>query len=270
MKNDVAIGGASGRFDYFADYSYFTTDNDVPNNEFTNGTYAGRFSAALGHGTDLSGTIRRADTNYGSPNAILFYGIPTTRSRRATSLTAPSRRSRRSTTAWQSTIRFASMAQNTHYTNPSPTGTPFDPFGFGANYLGNTVTITGANGYSVTGQAILDFGGSYPSLFDGHTTRNALSGQVTYHAGSMLTVLAAVDSRTSRASRNRAALESEDGSERNNGGLFGEARVTAGRLFASGGVGYEHNAVFGNAVSPRVSVAFYLQHSTAARRTTRS
>ena len=41
MKNDVAIAGASGRFDYFSDYSYFTTDNDVPNNEFTNGTYAG-------------------------------------------------------------------------------------------------------------------------------------------------------------------------------------------------------------------------------------
>ena len=76
MKNDVAIGGASGRFDYFSDYSYFTTDNDVPNNEFTNRTYAGRFGVALGHGTDLSGTIRRADTKYGSPNAILFYAVP--------------------------------------------------------------------------------------------------------------------------------------------------------------------------------------------------
>ena len=33
-------------------------------------------------------------------------------------------------------------------------GTPFDS---GTNYLGNVVTINGANGYSVTGQAILDF-----------------------------------------------------------------------------------------------------------------
>ena len=158
------------------------------------------------------------------------------------------------------------MAQNTHYINPSPTGTPFDPFGFGANYLGDTVTITGANGYAVTGQAILDYGGQYPSLFDGHTTRNALSGQVSYHAGSMLTVSGGGRFENEQGyTQSGGASSPKTESERNNGGLFGEARVTAGRLFASGGVGYEHNAVYGNAVSPRVSVAFYLQSSTAAR-----
>ena len=154
MKNDLSIGGASGRYDYFANYGYFRTDNDVPNNKYNIGTFAGRFSAALGHGTDLSGTIRRADTDYGSPNSTLFFGISDDSQQKGDftygAVTAQSQINDR----WQSTIRFGSMAQNTHYLNPTPTGTAFDPFGSGfPNYLGNTMTITGANGYSVTGRA---------------------------------------------------------------------------------------------------------------------
>ncbi len=264
LKNDLSIGGASGRYDYFADYSYFTTNNDVPNNEYNIGTFAGRFSAAVGHGTDLSGTIRRADTKYGSPNAILFYGIPDDSVQKGdftyASVAAQSQISDR----WQSLIRFGSMVQNSHGTNPSPTGTPFDP-GFGTNYLGNNMTITGANGYSVTGQAILDFGGSYPKLFDGHTTRNALSGQLSYRAGSILTVSGGGRFEDEQGfTQSGGAASPKDESTRNNGGLFGEARITAGRLFASGGVGYEHNAVFKNAVTPRVSVAYYARNTTTA------
>ena len=124
------------------------------------------------------------------------------------------------------------------------------------------MTITGANGYAVTGRAILDYGGTYPSLFDGHTTRNALSGQATYRAASMLTVSAGgrFENEAGYTQSGPAAPKSE--SSRNNGGLFGEARVTAGHLFVSGGVGYEHNAIYGNAVSPRVSVALYLRNAT--------
>ena len=62
----------------------------------------------------------------------------------------------------ENTARFGVTALREHSVNPTPTGQPFDPFGFGPNYLGNVVTVTGANGDSVTGQAILDFGGTYP------------------------------------------------------------------------------------------------------------
>ncbi len=53
----------------------------------------------------------------------------------------------------------------------SPTSSPVttsdsSPF---ANYLGNVTTITGANGYSVTGRAILDYGGLGDLLLDDPT-----------------------------------------------------------------------------------------------------
>jgi vitamin B12 transporter len=52
---------------------------------------------------------------------------------------------------------------------------------------------------------------------------------------------------------------------RNNYGAFAEARASAqGRLFVSAGVGFDHNEIFGNEPSPRVSVAAYLRPPSAA------
>jgi vitamin B12 transporter len=149
--------------------------------------------------------------------------------------------------------------------NPSPTGQPFDPFDSGfPNYLGHVVTLRGANGYSVTGQAILDYAATYPQLYDTSTTRRSAYGQTSVHVLSTLDVSAG------------AHVEHEDGSTlfaasssstvRTNAGAFAEARATLHRVFVSAGLGYEHNAIFESAVTPRVSVAAYLRDpsSTAA------
>jgi iron complex outermembrane receptor protein/vitamin B12 transporter len=259
-RGSAAIGGAVKRFDYFSEYARFTTDNSTPNNGYRNGTYAGRFGVAVGRGTDLSGTIRRVDTRYGSPNAFDLFGIADDSvSKNAinyASVTAESQH----TEKWQSTIRFGNTDARTTYTNPTPTGQAFDPFGFGANYLGRTMTITGANGYSVTGQGILDFGGTYPSVFRSRTRRRALFADTTYHVGR--------DFDLSGGGR----IEREDGfsnpdadptATRNNGGVFAEGRGSIGmRTYVTAGVGFEHNGAFDNAVTPRLSVAAYPRKDT--------
>jgi iron complex outermembrane receptor protein/vitamin B12 transporter len=264
VRTAASVGGAASRADYFSEYSYFRTDNDVPNNRFTNGTYAGRVGVRLGTNTDLSGTIRRADTDYGSPNAFDLFRIADDSTQKGdfthVGVTTQTHINQR----WQAMVRFASMAQNTHSSNPSPTGTPFDPFGFGANYLGQTVTLTGANGYSVTGRAILDFGGTYPSLFDSHTTRNLIM------ATTSLQVVRGLDvsgggryEREDGYTQSGGASGARSESTRDNGGAFVEARATYERLFLSGGVGVEHNAVFQNAATPRASVAYYLRNPSS-------
>jgi vitamin B12 transporter len=263
LRNSVSVGGAMRRFDYFSEYSHFKTDNDLPNNAFRNGTYAGRFGVALGGNTDVSGTIRRADTRYESPNGFNFYQLADDSLQTADFTYAGIAAQSQINDRWQSTIRFASMAQNLRSENPTPTGQPFDPFGFGTNYLGNTVTIRGANGYSVTGQAILDFDGTYPSLFTAHTTRRMISGQISYGAASGLDVSGG--GRLEREEGNtQFNLGQPSESERNNGSAFVEARASVHRVFVSGGVGFEHNAVFQNAVSPRLSVAAYLRNPSSS------
>ena len=227
VHNDLAVGGAIKRFDYFSDYSYFDTDNEVPNNGYRNHTYAGRFGVVLGRATDLSGTIRHIDTLYGSPNAFDLFQIPddSTQKNRLTfgSVAASSQWNNRV----QSTVRFGMMDQTRNYLNPAPTGTYVDPFGFGGNYLGQVVTIRGANGYSVTGRGILDYGFSpYPSTFDSRVARNDA-------VRARLTAQVAGDFQVSGGARYEHEKGYDDPEEdptatRDNGGVFVEGRGSLG------------------------------------------
>jgi vitamin B12 transporter len=259
--NTLSLGGAVRRFDYFVQGGRFQTDNDVPNADYRNDTVASRFGVAVGGGTDLSGTLRWLSTDLGNPNGITLYGI-TDDSRSATEQTyatvaAQSQWSRR----WQSVIRFGSVDRRFAFLNPSPSGEAFDPFGFGANYIGDTVTLTAANGQSVTGRAILDFGFSpFPSRFESHTTRRVLTGQASYQASAGLTVsMGARYEREAALDAGGAATATRDSC-----GVFGEARASLGnRVSITAGVGYERNAAFEDAVTPRLSLVASLRSARA-------
>ena len=257
LKNDLSIGGAVKRFDYFSQYSYLRTDNDVANNRFRNGVYAGRFGVALATGTNLTVTLRQKNSDYQSPNAILYYGIADDSSQTSNYTTLGATVQSRLSDRWQAMGRFATTNYGYHYVNASPTGEAYDPFGFGANYLGQNVTITAPSGASVTGRAILDYGGAYPSTFDSKTTRQSLNGQVDFHAATALDVSGGV--RVDHEAGFTAATP-DPAITRTNKGVFVEARASSSRVHINGGVGYEHNEVFRSDVSPRVSVAAYLNN----------
>ncbi|HEY6360332.1 MAG TPA: TonB-dependent receptor, partial [Vicinamibacterales bacterium] len=218
---------------------------------------AGRFGAALGVNTDLSGTIRRTDTASGSPNGIALYGIADDSSQDNQLTYVSVAVQSQFTDRVQGTVRFGSSDQTTEYMNASPTGEPYDPFGSGANYLGQPVTLRGANGYTVSGRAILDYSGVYPSLFESRTTRRVLSGVSTFQVVPSLAI-----SGGGRYEREEGFddPEEEATATRNNGGAFVEARATVlNRHYISAGLGVEHNEAFGEAVTPRLSVASYLR-----------
>jgi vitamin B12 transporter len=265
FRQEASLGGMVDRFDYFADFSHFTTNNNLPNNAYRNNTFAGRFGWALGSGADLSATVRRVNSRYGIPGAVDFYGIVDDSSRTSdatyVSVTSQSQIGNR----WQTTVRFASMDEGYHAVNPSPTGQPFDPFDSGfPNYLGNVVTLRGANGDSVTGQGILDFGGTYPQPYDTSTTRRSGYAQTNVHLSNALDLSAGAHVEHENGST--VLPGSPSATERTNAGVFAEARATLHRVFVSAGLGYEHNAIFKSAVTPRLSVAAYLRDpsSTAA------
>ena len=180
-RGDLSFGGAVRRFDYFSSVSHFDTDNKIPGSGYRNTTYAGRFGGVVNGSIALSGTLRREHGQFRQHRTrSTIYGIPddSTETNRYTfgSLAATFAHSER----WQSVVRFGLMNRHETFLNPTPTGQPFDPFGFGPNYLGNLMTVTGANGFSVTGQGILDFGGVYPSPFTSNASRESISGQTTY------------------------------------------------------------------------------------------
>jgi vitamin B12 transporter len=256
-RQAASVGGAIQRVDYFAELSHFGTDNSTPNNAYHNTTFAGRFGVQTSANANLSVTARRMTSDYGSPNGIIFFGVPDDSSQTSDATYVSARYQMQLTPRWQTDVRVGSLEQGYHSINPTPTGQPFDPFGFGANYLGNVVTLTGANGYSVTGRAILDYAGVFPSLYDASTKRQSASGEATGHLTEHLDVSAG------------GRFDHEDGftlyngkrsdADRNNGGVFVEARAALRRAFVTAGLGYDHNAIFKSAVTPRVMAAVYLR-----------
>ena len=254
--NELSVGQAVGRFDYFVNGSRYDTNNDLPNNEFRNDTFAGRFGVLVGSSSNISATIRREETTYESPNAILYYGLPNDETDRlrqtyatvsAVSEMDPVR----------ATFRYSYSRKNQDFGNLTPTGEPFDPFGSGfPHYLGDAVTIVGENGYSVTGRAILDFSCCFgPSTFTLDTRRHVFSGQADVEVTDRLGV--------SFGGR----IEDERGGttvHRRNHGYFVEGRGSIGqRFYATGGLGFEDHAVFGYELVPRVSLALYARQPSS-------
>ena len=223
-----------------------------PNNEYRNDTLVSRVGFFLGSTTNIGATLRRVETRFGSPNGIHFYGIPDDSNSRGR-FTYSTVRSVSDIDRVRTTFQYSYTEQDALYTNPTPTGEEFDPFGFGANYLGDHVTITGQNGYSVTGRAILDYGGVYPSVFSTNSKRHLFTGKAD------MELLDGLD--LSFGGR----IEDESGfttfaslADRRNHGWFIEGRGNIHqRFFVTGGVGFEDNAVFGHETVPRLSLAFY-------------
>jgi vitamin B12 transporter len=254
---DVSLGGVIRRLDYFADMSRFKTDNSTPNNAFRNKTFAGRVGIAVGNATNISATLRRIGTEYGVPNAFSLFGVADDSSQTTdltfASVSADSRLSER----WRSTIRVAWMDRAYHNVNPTPTGTLSD-----GNYLGQFVTLRGANGYTVAGRAILDFGSTaYPSPFDSGTTRGTWLGQTSFHVSRALDLSGGVRVENEHGF---TLSGSRSASDRTNEGAFVEARVSVNRAYVNGGVGIDRNAIFGTAVTPRISAAVYLRSPSSS------
>jgi vitamin B12 transporter len=258
FRNDVSVAGAFHQFDYFSEFSRFDTQNSLPNSSFHDGTYAGNFGWTPTSTTDVRFTVRHTATALGSPNALNFFGIPDDSFQHDRDTYWGATLQNQTTKKWHNILKFASGQQSDRFDNPAPTGEPFDPFGFGPNYLGDLVTIKGANGFSTTGQAILDFGGVYPTLFHSETTRRSLYAQSDYQLLSDLTVTGGF--RYENENGFTHSNGSRSPADRNNYSEFLQANGNLGhRLFASAGVGFENNAVYGFAATPRVSAAFYLR-----------
>src|SRR5439155_2626613 len=179
---------------------------------------ASRFGVMIGTTTNLTGTVRYIDSAFGSPNAFDYFGIADDASQTRTTAYASAAAQSQLSPRLTSTIRFSVADQNYHYVNPSPTGQRSDPSPF-ANYLGTMTTITGANGYSVTGRAILDYGGAYPSTFDSSVSRRLLYGETILRVAPALDVARGV------------RLENEHGPS---GAVSKTSRINAGAFVEAG------------------------------------
>ncbi len=251
FRQEGSLGGTFRQFDYFSDFMRFDTQNSLPNSSFHNATFTGNFGWEPNGNTQIRFTLRNTATALGDPNALSLYGIADDSFQREQDTYIGITAQNQTTPHWHNLLRLTSTELRSSYDNPAPTGIPFE-----GNYLGNQVTICGANGYCTTGQAILDFGGTYPQPYDARTTVRSLFAQSDYAFNPDLSASFGFNYDHEEGFTESSGVRSP--ADRNNFDYFLEAHGNLRhRAFATAGVGLEDNAVFGFAATPRVSLAYY-------------
>jgi vitamin B12 transporter len=264
FHQELSGSGVVRQFDYYGAFFRLDSRNNLPNDSFHNGTYVGNFGWNPTPANDLRFTVRHLTVSGGQPNGILMFGIPDDAASKAQNSYYSGVWNNQTTTNWHSQIRYGSQRLRSQFDDFAATGIP-DPAGSG-NFLGAPITIRGANGYSVSGQAIFQFAGTYPNQTLTSTDRDFVYAQTDYRVTPHLLALGRFKYEAERGSNAYTGVPpSFNAISRGNYSytlqLSGDIR---NRLYYNVGSGIEDNGLFGLAGTPRASLAYYLVRPSAS------
>ena len=241
-RNDGSLSGVFHRLDYLGEISRSDTNNSVPNSRYHDGTYVANLGLALTPTTELRFTGRYITAALGQPNAIQFFGVADDSFEKDQDAFIGVTLQNQTSGRWHNLLRYGAARLRLQDVNPTPTGIPFDNgFGAGINFLGLPVTIRGANGFSVSGQAILDFAGTYPIETSSSSKRDSVYLQSDYSFSSHLTALVAFRFENERGFT--LAFGSSTPADRDNFSYITEVQANFGRAYLTLGGSVERNAV---------------------------
>jgi vitamin B12 transporter len=193
-----------------------------------------------------------------------LYGIPDDAAQKAQNTYYSGAWNNQATTKWHNEIRYGGLRLRSQFDDFAPTGIP-DPEPTG-NFLGAPITINGANGYSVTGQAIFQFAGtSFPNQFAAITNRDFVYAQTDYRINSHIVALGGFKYEAERGSTASTGFPASAISRGNYSYTLQISGDVHNRLYYNVGSGIENNGLFGLAGTPRASLAYYLARPSSTR-----
>lgn len=254
-RNEVTLSGARRRLDYYGAFSRFDSSNSLPLYRYHASTSTANLGYNFTGNTTLRFTIRNGVSATGVPNAHDFFGISASGKQSDQDLYSGATLENRHHN-WHNLVRYGIARKREQLVQFYPVGEllTYDQFGDMA-YFGNTVTIRGANGYTATGRAALNYPGSYPAPNDFASLRDELYFQSDYTFSPHFIALFGFRYEGERGSSNTAF--SRDQTKRTNyqytlqfqGDLFN-------RIFYSLGGAIERNDLYGTAGTPRFGLAW--------------
>ena len=250
-RNEVSVGGAYRKFDYYSAYARMDTQNNLASDSFHDGTFAGDFGWQPNAKNDLRFTVRHLNEASGQPNAVLLYDIVDDGLRKEQDTIYSAAWNNQTTGKWHNQVRYGGLRLRSQIYEYAITQ-PAD---------GQTVTISGANGYRVTGQVLLP---NYPGETVLATDRDFVYAQTDYRFNAHLVALGAFKYEAERGTDLYVAFPPASAISREN---YSYTVQIAGdfknRLYYTLGSGLEKNGLFGFAATPRASVAYYLMRPSA-------
>jgi len=257
-REELEVAGAQNKLDYLGAFSWLQTGNDLPNDEYHVATTAANLGWQLSGNTQIRATLHYGVDGTGVPNAWDFYHVADSATEKDQDLFLSGSIDNQTTPDFHQTVRYGSTRKREQYNLWQQCGSgTFDAY---LDSFGAPVTITGANGYSVTGQALLDFAnytGVYPEGHQIVSNRDQLVYQGDYRFTPHIVATAGFHYEDERgAAPNSTYLTPV---ERTNyvylAAVHGDFKS---RFFYTLGGSLERYSLFGTQTSPRAGLSYYV------------
>lgn len=176
-REELELAGTRDKLDYLGAVSWMQTANDVPLDEYHVGTMAANIGFQPNGSTQIRGTLHYGFDATGVPNAWDFYHVADNATEKDQDLFVSASVDLQTTASFHQSARYGLTRKREQYEHWMPEGNyvpSYNSYCYSAAYFGNPVTITGANGYSATGRAVLDCAGSYPGKSQNVNNRDQL------------------------------------------------------------------------------------------------
>ena len=153
------MAGAHKKLDYLGAFSWLQTANRSAQRRVPRGHFGGQ--SGLGsqqRPRKFAPLFTTASLPPAFPTRGTFITSPTTPLRRIRTSSSSASIDNQTTASFHNVVRYGLTRKREQESLWTLSGNPesYTDYCFGPGTLGNTVTITGANGYSATGQAVLD------------------------------------------------------------------------------------------------------------------
>ena len=262
-REEAELSGAHKKLDYLGAYSWAQTSNSLPNDEFHVGTAAGNFGWQPYSSIQLRGTVHYGVDATGVPNTWQFYHVADDATQKDQDLFVSGSIDYQATPDFHNALRYGLTRKREQYSLWQPSGQLIEyadspTYGPSYAYFGKSVTFTGANGYTASGQAMLDFPETYPFGEQFVSNRDQVVYQGDYKFTPHFIALIGFHYEDERGVENIPSFATHESTERRNydylASVHGDYK---GRLFYTLGGSLEHYSLFGTQTSPRTGLSVY-------------
>jgi vitamin B12 transporter len=270
-REQLEIAGAHNKLDYLGAFSWLQSANNLPLDEYHVATSAANVGWQLNGSTQIRATLRYGVDATGVPNAWDFYHISDDRKEGDQVLYGGAAVENQTTSDFHNRFQYGltRKREQSQQWYPAgiciPVGTCNGPAGTpgAGNYYGLPVTIQGANGYSATGPALLNYSTAnysvYPNRLDIINSRDQFLYQGDLRLTPHLLLLAGFQYANERGVEREPAYYIDLKKDRTNYDYIFRAHgdFLKERLFYTLGMDVMHYQLIGNGTSPHAGLSFY-------------
>jgi vitamin B12 transporter len=256
-REQLEVAGARNKLDYLGAFSWIQTSNALPNDQYHLATTAANVGWQPSANTQLRATLHYGVSATGVPNAWEFYHVADDATQKDQDIYMSGSADNQTTSAFHNSIQYGLTRKREQFSLWKQSGNgSFDAYG---NSLGEGVIITGANGYSVKGQAVLDYAQTYPYQSQLASNRDQFNYRGEFSVTPHLGALAGFHYENERGLQNVPSYGSHKTLERTNSdyiaAVHGDYR---NRLYYTLGGSLAHYSLFGTQTSSRAGVSYYV------------